>query len=131
MDKYLESLVLKGESEEIVEPVNEEEVVNEIAEALEAPAEEPVEEVQSEPESIEPEPAPVKEEKKTAKKLDNAVTESTYVTQIKIFNTPDPKGPFKIFTGNVIVKGEVGGMTELDYVKPGFGIVRGFTSDLK
>ena len=59
------------------------------------------------------------------------VIEPVYVVDIRMFNTPDPKGPFKIFTGNVIVKDKVDTMTELEYVKPGFGIVKGYTPDLK
>lgn len=60
-----------------------------------------------------------------------AQAEFTSVTDIKIFNSPDPKGPFKIFTGNVIIDCEVSEMKQIQYMKPGFGLVKGFTPDLK
>lgn len=144
MDKYLASLVKKGEIEESqVEEVIEEEVVEEIAEAVQAP--EPVEEVKEEPEEeieevkeevAEPEP-PVKEVKKEEKEaikhpdIPFNPDEPTSVVDIRIFNIPDIKSPFKIFSGNVIVRNKVSDMTELEYVKPGFGLVKGYTPDLK
>lgn len=125
MDKYLESLVKKGEIKtNQVEEVQEEEVVREIEEVLNPEPESAVEEVsQSEPEVKEPE-------------VDKKVSatpkpETTSVINIRIFNVPDIRSPFKMYTGNVIVTGKVSDMTSLDYVKPGFGIVTGFTPDLK
>lgn len=134
MDKYLEGLVRKGETEEAQaeEPVTEE--VVEVAE--EAPAEEAAEPV------VEEAPAPESAAKKTDVKIKaekpapapkpvaNA-DETVAVIDIKIFNTPDVKGAFKMFSGNVIVKGNVGDLKMIEYVKPGFGLVVGYTSDLK
>lgn len=53
------------------------------------------------------------------------------VTNIKIYNIPDSKSPFKMFTGNVVIKGKVDQFTKLEYVKPGFGLILGYTTDLE
>lgn len=134
MDKYLEGLVKKGETAEAqAEELVTEEVV-EVAEEA-APTEETVEPVVEEAPA--PEPAKkadvkIKAEKSApaSKPVANA-DEPVAVTNIKIFNTPDVKGAFKMFSGNVIVKGNVGDLKMIEYVKPGFGLVVGYTSDLK
>lgn len=134
MDKYLEGLVRKGETKgtQAEEPVTEE-VVEEAEEAV--PAEEPAEPVVEEAPA--PEPAKKADVKIKAEKpapapkpVTNA-DETVAVIDIKIFNTPDIKGAFKMFSGNVIVKGNVGDLKMIEYVKPGFGLVVGYTSDLK
>ena len=134
MDKYLEGLVRKGETEgaQAEEPVTEE--VVEVAEEA-APAEEAAEPVVEEAPA--PEPAKKADVKIKAEKPAPApkpvanADETVTVTNIKIFNTPDVKGAFKMFSGNVIVKGNVGDLKMIEYVKPGFGLVVGYTSDLK
>ena len=142
------------------EEVKEEDVVAEIEEAVAEPAEEAVEEPVEEVAEPAEETAPAEvveepvveaepEEKKvatvtiTAEDTNNGLVhknadvatvapeEPTAVVDIRIFNTPDPKGPFKIFSGNVIVKQRIDTMTQIEYMKPGFGLVKGFTPDLK
>lgn len=131
MDKYLEGLVRKGETkgtqaeepvtEEVVEAAEEAAPAEELA-VEEAPAPEPAKKADVKIKAEKPAPAP--------KPVANA-DEPVAVTNIKIFNTPDVKGAFKIFSGNVIVKGNVGDLKMIEYVKPGFGLVVGYTSDLK
>ncbi len=148
MNEYLESLVLKGE-EPVEKPAEKvaaesvEEVVEEVAQpeeeadpVEEAPTEEPKEEAPAVVEEAKEEKkaeVKISANKEVAKHDDVPATadDPVAVVDIRIFNTPDPKGYFKIFSGNVIVKGEVDTMKSIEYMKPGFGLVKGFTPDLK
>lgn len=117
--------VIADEPEEVAA---EEEVVTTAESVVEEPALEPIqEEVKEEPESVKP----AKKEKPAKKSASHQEGETISVISIRIFNTPDPKGLFKIFTGNVIFKGFVNDMMYVQYVKPGFGLVNGYTNDLK
>lgn len=53
------------------------------------------------------------------------------VKNIRIYNVPDSKSPSKLFSGNIIIKGQVSTMTAIEYVRPGIGLVNGFTPDVK
>lgn len=156
MDSYLESLVKKGEevavetaeaTEDVIEEVAASESVVEATEGVEIAAEE-VDTVVEETEEVEeasevaddvaeeapevieevPEQEPQPELKK---EIQSADEETLSVTNIKVYNVPDPAAVFKIFTGNVICKEMIGEMRMIEYVKPGFGLVKGFTPDLK
>lgn len=151
MDNYLESLVKKGEAVQPVEeePVEEEPVKEEAVTAEVAP-EEPVKEgpevesklsaeekveaaaeelAKEEAESVKeaPEVEPIKAESAINYEKDQMIS----VENIKMFNSADPKGVFKIFTGNIIYKDEINGMYLVEYVKPGLGLVKGFVTDFQ
>lgn len=151
MDNYLESLVKKGEAaalveEELVEgePVTDEPIAEVTPEEpvkeepkveAELAAEEPVEAAaqdlaKKEAESVKemPEVEPIKKaEPAIGYEKDRMIS----VKNIKMFNSADPKGVFKIFTGNIIYKDKVNGMYLVEYMKPGLGLVRGFVTDFQ
>lgn len=142
MDSYLESLNKKEiKEEEVIEEAVEETVDEPVEETVEEETvEEPVEEaVEEEPveEIVEPEveevvePEPVVEPKKEVKKAAPVSNGTTTVTDIRVFNVPDTSTPMKLISGNIIVKGEVAGLSKIEYMKPGFGLVTGFTPDLR
>lgn len=147
MDNYLESLVKKGEAVQPVEeePVKEEAVTAEVApeepvkeepkvesklsaeEKVEAAAEELAkEEAESVKEAPEVEPI-----KKAEPAINYEKDQMISVENIKMFNSADPKGVFKIFTGNIIYKDKINGMYLVEYVKPGLGLVKGFVTDFQ
>lgn len=145
MDNYLESLVLKREkSTEIEDSAREvaESATTNVEQEVGAPNSEleeciDVKEVEAGP-VVESDVAEPKDEPEndTTSESESAASEvsvaeiATTVKDIKIFNTPDRKGPFKIFSGNVVIKDKVDTMTLIEYVKPGFGLVKGFTPNL-
>lgn len=123
MDAYLESLVkIKKEEDAVAEP-----------EVVEVEPEVVVEETKIE--------EPVKEEKKPAKKLTNPepaedkadleIDRNYHAKTIRIFKTPDIHQVSTAYTGNVIYKGKIGEFDIIQYVKAGFGLVQGYTKDLK
>lgn len=59
------------------------------------------------------------------------VGELINVVGIRVFNTPSLGQPFKIISGNVTYDGKVEGFTIIEYMKSGFGMVKGYTPDLK
>lgn len=154
MDNYLESLVKKGEAiQSVEEPIKEGTVITEPAAEVtpeepvkveaELTAEEKVEPVKEElvkEEIAEPtkkETEPVKEQPKAEPVKENEPVigyekdQMISVENIKMFNSADPKGVFKIFTGNIIYKDEINGMYLVEYVKPGLGLVKGFVTDFQ
>ena len=134
---YLESLVKKGEEiveEAVVEELEQSIDVEEPEEVAEEVIEEDAEEeVAEEAEEVaEPKPAQeaapeVTEVKKEAAPADDEIV---YVENIRIFNTPDPNTVSKLFSGNVIRKGQQGEMVAIEYMRPGIGLVAGFTPSL-
>lgn len=158
MDKYLESLVLKGEAatEEMeTADVNPEDSLLESdtdAQTIEAESEcdiieDSITEVEdqlaesdesdADGEDIEKQAADADTVTATSEDDDAEVDTSASlygkpiaVNKIKVFNTPDPKGFFKIFSGNIIPTAKVESMYAIDYVKPGFGLVRGYVTDV-
>lgn len=151
MDSYLESLVKKGEdvaTEEEAVAIEAEEVTEEVPTepeevAEETPVEEPdpveeVPEVEEEPAEEEiaeevAEEAPAVEEEivlKAPSPVSYNVGDTVQVNDIKVYNTPDPTGPFRMITGNVIYQGQFSKCFAIDYMKPGFGLVRGYTETL-
>lgn len=141
MDKYLESLVVKSNENDdsiATDPVEVKEEVEEpeVAEPIEKPDSAEVEEAE-EPKVAEP----VKDtdsDSVNASQPAEPTASSTNdpmgyvpVIDIRVYNTPYPNGPFRIFSGNVIIHSRVENMTLIEFMKPGFGLVKGFTPDLK
>ena len=155
MDPYLESLVKKEEkeavTEEAVEEVLEEitqqpqaeveeievteEVVEDVAEPEVAEAVEENIEVEAVGQVSEPEVAEEPEVIEEAMEADPEKVEvafqkegsTSFVKNLKIFNAPDAKGVFRIYTGNIILGAKISEeFTSIDYMKPGFGLVKGY-----
>lgn len=143
MDAYLESLVLKGE--EVAEPV-EEPVVEDLV-VDEAPADEPIEEVVAEPvadtnigengdpavvikEEVKEEPEQVVAPESQPVSTDYEVDKMYFVNDIRVYSVPDDTTAFMLFSGNVIYKGTVDKYLVIEYVKHGFGMVKGYTLSL-
>lgn len=147
MDAYLESLVKKGEvvkaqveEAAIPEPVEEVTAIEpEVAEAAESVVEEIKPAEEAKPAKAEKPAKSGSDKKKEAESKAPTKAEETKsnageivaVKDIRIFNIPDAKSPFRIFTGNIVVNGKMDSFTEIQYVKPGFGLVKGFTDSLK
>ena len=147
MDAYLESLVKKDEVVEaqveeaaVLEPVEKVTAIEpEVAEAAELVVEEPKPVEEAKPAKAEKPAKSGSDKKKEAESTDPTKSEETKsnagetvaVKDIRIFNIPDAKSPFRIFTGNIIVNGKIDSFTEIQYVKPGFGLVKGFTDGLE
>lgn len=155
MDSYLESLIKKGEgasaieemaaSEEIIteeaevatteaEVVSEEKV--EASESLDTASKKEVEKTSEEAKAEELQTLIEKQDKKAEKivaksevKVGNNIGKTVSVKDIKVFNIPDDKSIFKLFTGNVIIKDEISGFSQIEYMKPGFGLVKGYTKE--
>lgn len=138
MDEYLESLVLKTDEEPAVDEVIEEPV--EVAEETNV-AEEPVEDVaandgenevvaEDDKEDTKEEPeqaiAPESQPAATSYEIDQTYS----VSEIKIFNVPDISQPSIIFTGNVVYKGKLDQFSVVDFVRNGYGLVRGYAIGL-
>ena len=142
MDKYLESLVVKSNE------INDNSIATDPVEMREEVEEPEVAEPVEKPDSAEVEEA---EEPKVAEPVEGINSDSTNASQpaepaasstndpmghvsvidIRVYNTPYPNGPFRIFSGNVIIHSRVENMTLIEFMKPGFGLVKGFTPDLK
>ena len=140
MDKYLESLVLKSneidddsiaaDSAEVGEEVKE----SEVAESVEKPDSDEVKEEAEKPEVAEPAEGTDSDSTNASQPTassTNGPMGYVPVTDIRVYNTPYPNGPFRIFSGNVIIHSKVENMTLIEFMKPGFGLVKGFTPDLK
>ena len=152
MDDYLESLVLKSElgatDVEISEPIEsevaqEEPVANVTEESIPVTFDaEPAEgsetpEIQFEPEvkeEVKEQPKPATSFKSQASatecKGNYEVDQTYYVENIKIYKTPDSNQVTKTYTGNVVFKGQIEHFFIIEYVRHGFGIVRGYTLSL-
>ena len=141
MDPYLESLVKQNDqNDKVIEDVVEEET-NE-TEGVSEPAvvKDAIEEVAVEPEVTEEGIAihEVAEVEEVADKAAEPVPEKVeiafqeegqtiFVRNMKIFNAPDAKGVFRIYTGNIVLGNKVSEeFTAIDYMKPGFGLVKGY-----
>lgn len=140
MDNYLESLILKKSE------TNNDNATQAPIEEVALPGDLFVDNTEdnqvAEPEIIPADPAKealtsleeqyIKEDIAAVSKAETKLSNDTMILakDIKVFHTPDPKGPFKIFTGNVIPQGQVSTMTQIKYMKPGFGLVKGFTPDI-
>lgn len=51
---------------------------------------------------------------------------TVYVSNVKVYNRPDPNTAFKLFTGNIIIMSEVNEMIQIKYMKASFGLVIGY-----
>lgn len=56
--------------------------------------------------------------------------ETYYVTNIRIYKTPDVTQIARNYTGNVVYKGRIEDVYIIEYMRHGFGLVRGYTLDL-
>ena len=144
MDAYLESLVRKGEVAEKAEAVivaeeplaKVEEVVEPVKAEKSKVADEKIDEAIKTVQEIAEKASDEKKEVKGKSPKQDAKSESMKgktisVTNIRVHNIPDPKSVFKIISGNIVVGDKINDMYQIDYVKPGFGLVKGFTADLK
>lgn len=124
LDSYLESLI-KKDDEPVVDEVAKEEVVKEVVPSVSDQDIEPISE-------SEPEPVVEVKKEEPKKSASNELAKGTAlpVKNIRIYNRPDSKSLFKVFSGNIIMKNKVDDMIEIEYVKPGYGLVKGFTPDL-
>ena len=137
MDAYLESLVRKDE-----EPVYTPEEVVPASEDFEPLPDEPEEAVVEtvpeevgEPQQEESEPVeePTQEEKPESKPEEVAQVkegEVISVNNIRVYKTPDTNQVARNITGNVTYLGKVGNFAIINYMRSGFGLVKGFTPDL-
>ena len=124
MDSYLESLVQVTEfeaKEEVADEVvvEEEPVVEspEVAEPIEEKKEEELVE-EEEPVLSVPDPSNYKE------------GDIIKVENIKVFKTPDKRQISRNVTGNVTYLGKIGEYTIINYMRHGFGLVKGYTPDI-
>ena len=134
MDKYLESLVVKSneiednpiatDSAEVRGEVEEPEIAECVEESDSAEVKEEVKDVDSDSTNASQPAEP-------AASSTNDPMGHVSVIDIRVYNTPYPNGPFRIFSGNVIIHSRVENMTLIEFMKPGFGLVKGFTPDLK
>ena len=139
---YLDSLVKKGEVVEStvveemteVEEAVEQEVVEEAVEATEPVVSEPVVEeidlsyAEDESDLVDDNTVDIANEGNTEQSYEAGASFS--VNDIKIYNVPDSKSAYNIFTGNVIYKGDVAGYKQIAYMKPGFGLAIGYTGEI-
>lgn len=151
MDDYLNGLVRKSKETEtasetkIMEdtPATNEEVHNETAgvESVETKGDSASSEISKEL-SAEPvetkgedKPAPAVETKSSPKtnngKKGHKDGDVITVANIRIYNTPDTNQPSRSVSGNIIYHNELNGWAVVDYMRPGFGLVKGFTQDIK
>lgn len=123
-NSYLDELVLKEDAvtSEEVASVDEEDI---------AEIEEDIEEVETEeevePVAIKVEAAPVLLEKPAVAEAD---TEYRNFEAIAIRNIPDDNAPVNVISGNVAKLGTAGEYSIVQYMKPGFGLVTGYTKDI-
>lgn len=140
LDDELEE-VIEAEAEqeeaivESVEPVTEEAQSEPVEEAAEPLVEEPEPAAESNAEPIEepePEPEPVPEVKQEppTKTNDYKPEELISVSSIRIFNRPDENDVYNVFQGNVIFKSRINNFALIEYMKPCFGLVKGYTPDI-
>ena len=93
------------------------------------------ESVESEETSVESEEvvADVEEEIKeniTPPVIEETISEIIAVRKLRIYSRPSTGVPARTFTGNVELIGHVDKFKIVKYVKPGFGVVKGYTLDL-
>ena len=128
MDKYLESLVRK---DLIGEVAPEADVTEEEPAAIELAIEEtPVEEAAVKEPAPAAEIVPI-EETVTESEQARAIGDEVFVESIRIFDRPGQTYPPHIFTGVVILDGAFESYTKVKYMKHGFGLVTGYTADIK
>lgn len=142
MDEYLASLVRKEDNavpvaeevqvEEIAEPV-----VEEVADTsvVEPDLESVVEEVKKE------KPAEEKKSKKTEKKVKEEPKKvsaivleegSEYdVYPVRVYKTPDTHQVSQLISGKVIYEGKAETFSVIEYMKHGFGLVKGYVQNLE
>lgn len=101
------------------------EEVKETTEEPEEAKEPEIQEIIKEQEKREEKPVP-----KSAVNAANRIGATLGVKDIKVFNVPDEKSIFKVFSGNVVVKDNIAGFSQIEYVKPGFGLVKGYTKEI-
>lgn len=143
MDSYLESLVKRDEYVEVetsVETVDESNVI-EVEEALpeaelevvpvdteEPLVDEDAEEVVAQEEEKASEPTPEDNKQPVISESEEHVDgDKIKVENIRIYKTPDSKQVARNFTGNVVYRGKISEFTIIDYMRHGFGVVRGYT----
>jgi len=151
MDAYLEKLVKKGSAvAEEVEEAIEEEVVEEIEAAVTA---EPEPEVQEEAdtndetvtETVDEEAVPdvqletviEKDEQETETETDGATSNGFIepnteidAVNIRVYNSPDTRQLSRIISGHIVVLGQIEDFKIIEYMKHGFGLVKGYTRDI-
>jgi len=137
MDSYLESLVKKDEfvpeKEEIEIEIGNEEAAELISEPESATQLEPIVDQEigenGDPSVV----ASAVEAAEVAEEPDvkNHEEGQTYfVRNIRIYKTPDINQIARNYTGNIIYKGQLEDVAIVEYVRPGFGAVLGYTLDL-
>lgn len=131
MDAYLESLVWK-ETEQEEEKTEDIDIENETSE-LDMVLEEPESaELVNESEEVPAESEEAANEAIKTVDVDNKELPSAQtVENIKVYNIPNEKSAPRIISGNIEIVKEVDGFTLIKYMKYGFGLVNGYTKDLK
>lgn len=124
MDAYLESLVKKGNNAD-VEPSPEvsDDSVDNIVEVVEDIAEDSVEVEVVLDKSDEPADAEIEV-------VDYKPGEVIYVKSIKVYKIPDTRQIARSITGNITFLGRVDTFAIINYMRHGFGLVKGYTTDL-
>ena len=128
VDEREEVIEAPEETEEAEETVEDVESVEETEEAdAEEEAPEEAKEDNEAEETEEDAPADDAEETEAhSEKKSNLVS----VNKIRIYSKPSKAAVARIHTGFVRVGGKIREFTEVEYVKPGFGTVKGFSPDL-
>ena len=130
-EELFELQPILGREEEVDKREEEIEAPEDIEEAVET-----VEDVESEEAKDTAEEADEAEEDAPANDAeepeDNSEKKSNLVSvnKIRIYSKPSKAAVARIHTGFVRVGGKIGEFTEVEYVKPGFGTVKGFSPDL-
>ena len=130
IDEIAEEIVEEGiEAASSVDPEEYTEVVEEVEAELEAEEAEPVKEEKIIPiPEVKPEPKQVP--KSAIKNNKYCVGDIINVRDIKIYGAPAVAYPYRSYTGNVVYKGQSGEFSAIEYMYPGFGIVKGFTNEI-
>ena len=149
IDAAVEETVEAEEAAEVEETVEEIDDSNAAEETEDLTVEEPAEEDKEDeaeeqvdeeaPEEAEDaakaEPVDEPDDKPALQAASSEVThqagELINVVGIRVFNTPSFNQPFRIISGNVTYDGKVDGFIRIEYMKSGFGMVKGYTPDLK
>ena len=124
---------VKLEDLKYVRPEVHEAEVTEVAEEPVVEVEEPVETVE-EPvissDVADPAEAPADEfENAEPAKVEPSENRIVNVNKLRIYSIPSTKVPARSFTGNVVVVGHIDKFAVLEYIRSGFGKVKGYAID--